>query len=215
MLEAVRAELRNSLLPDLCVEVGAEGGADVELTLENISAGHRFPSGSSLDRRFWVELSAYDAEGELLWESGRVADDEAVTERETALGADRLWLMRDVAFDERGAPTHHFWEVDSIEPRTLPGPQRVSPEHPEYEQTHVLRRFRFGTERAVRSLMLRVWARPLGREVLKELIERAELSPETLDLLPTIELEGAARYFDLSEGVMRSSTTGRLMSCDR
>ena len=31
----------------------------MELTLENVTAGHGFPSGATPDRRAWIELTAY------------------------------------------------------------------------------------------------------------------------------------------------------------
>ena len=92
--------MSGTLLSELCVEPGALGGADVEVYLENVSAGHRFPSGAALDRRLWVTLTARDAMGNVLYTSGEVATDQPAVDVEKQ--DEQFWLLRDQAFDASG-----------------------------------------------------------------------------------------------------------------
>ena len=42
----------------------------MELTLENVTAGHSWPSGATPDRRAWIELTAYAGEQSVIYSSG-------------------------------------------------------------------------------------------------------------------------------------------------
>ena len=88
---------------------------DFELQLTNIGAGHNWPSGSSHDRRAWVELRAMAA-GETLFESGVVPADRAVSELDDEL----LWRIGDTAYKADGTIAHMFWDVARVETATLP-----------------------------------------------------------------------------------------------
>lgn len=207
MLNAVKNELRYSLLPELCVKVGELGGAEIELTLENISAGHRFPSGASLDRRIWVELSAWSAQGNLLWSNGQVASTQPVSE------LDNIWLLRDQAFNEMDEPSHHLWEIERVVRNTLPGPQSQDQIEGEIENTHVLRAYRFGTEELVARVDLSVWVRPIALELLIELVESEDLSADVLEMMPTLEIEGASRVWLPEYAQPRITSSGRSLLC--
>ncbi|MBM4291473.1 MAG: hypothetical protein FJ138_08560 [Deltaproteobacteria bacterium] len=219
MEEAVRAELRHLLLPELCAEVGAGGGAEVELYLENVAAGHRVPSGAALDRRLWAELVAYDAEGARLFESGVVPPGEAAA---AGLAADpQRWLLRDVGYRVEDPAlatpadeTHDFWAVLSLARHSLPGPQRpaalaLAPP----EDTHVLRRYRFGTARPVARIELRVWLRPMDLDVLAPLVASGDLDPAVAAAAPTFELEGARRSWTPERAARKVTRTGRELLC--
>lgn len=122
-LQAIEAFLDLSLRVQLCVAPITNG---ISLTLENNSAGHNFPSGAAQDRRVWAELHAYDATDPNLevCSSGVVpAGSPAIaTEQNPATGSGRLatWLLRDVTTQADGTPAHMFWDVASVDPRTIP-----------------------------------------------------------------------------------------------
>ena len=209
--EAVERELGFSLLSELCVEVGARGGADVEVYLENIGAGHRFPSGAALDRRLWVELRALDADGEVIFSSGEVAPDQPAVDLE--LADPLMWLLRDRAFNSYGEETHFFWEIDRVERATLPSTTLLSPQSPDYEEPHVLRRYRFGTERVVREIHLNVKMRAIGLEVLQNLVDRQLLSQTVMASMPTFDLRSAHRVWRVEEATPRLTLSGRRLLC--
>jgi hypothetical protein len=60
-LAAIRRDLSAVLLPRLCV-LPVDGGR-IDYRLDNVGAGHMFPSGATADRRAWIEIVAYDAAG--------------------------------------------------------------------------------------------------------------------------------------------------------
>ena len=212
--DAIESELNVTLLSELCAEVGVTGGAAVELYLENVSAGHRFPSGAALDRRLWVELLALDARGEVMWSSGVVPPLTPAVEIERADPS--MWLIRDRAFDQTGAETHRFWEIVDVTRGTLP-PPTLTPNTPtredDYEDSHVLKRYRFATPRAIVALELRVKMRPMALELIYELIERGLLSDETLLELPTFELRSARQTWRFEEAAARVTLSGRELLC--
>ena len=209
--EAVERELGFSLLSELCVEVGARGGADVEVYLENIGAGHRFPSGAALDRRLWVELRALDADGEVIFSSGEVAPDQPAVELE--LVDPQMWLLRDRALTSSGEETHFFWEIDRVERATLPSATLLSPQNPDYEEPHVLHRYRFGTERVIREIHLNVKMRAIGLEVLQDLVERQLLPQTAVTSMPTFDLRSARRVWRAEEATPRLTLSGRRLLC--
>ncbi len=108
-LELVRTELESTLLATLCV-IPASGGAEVTLELDNVTAGHHFPSGASHDRRVWGRLQVHLEGADLLdepWEFG----------------------LHDRGLDASGEETQLFWEVASIEERGLPGVNTIGLPH--------------------------------------------------------------------------------------
>ena len=206
--DAVERELNLTLLSELCAEVGVEGGADVELYLENISAGHRFPSGAALDRRLWVELNALDARGEVVYSSGVVSPESPASE--IALSDPLMWLMRDRAFDLQAQETHHFWEVDAVERATLP-PSRL--EGTEGEEPHVLHRYRFGSPTPIREIQVTIYLRPIALEVLYELQDAGLLSRDVIDQMPQYELRDARQIWRVEEAIPLATRSGRMLLC--
>ena len=87
----------------------------MELTLENVTAGHSWPSGATPDRRAWIELTAY-AGGAVIYSSGGAA----AFPLEGSTDPD-LWLMRDCLFDGAGQETKLFWEAASATGNAVPG----------------------------------------------------------------------------------------------
>jgi hypothetical protein len=208
---AVEQELGSSLLSELCVDVGARGGADVEVYLENIGAGHRFPSGAALDRRLWVELLALNADGEVMFSSGEVASEQPAVDLE--MSDPFMWLLRDRALTSSGEETHLFWEIDSVERSTLPPATQLDRQDPDYEEPHVLRRYRFGSEQPVREIHLSVKMRPIGLEVLQKLVKEQLLEESTLSLMPTYDLRSAQRIWRAEEATPRRTLSGRTLLC--
>jgi hypothetical protein len=176
--------LSTSLASELCVD--EQGGlTELRVTLENVSAGHSFPSGAAHDRRVWVELRAFVGESEV-FSSGVVGDDEPVA----YLDDPNLWLLRERVFGEAGEEVHMFWEVHSIESELLPAPTAPMPTDPGYIDTHVTRTW-LVPGLALDRVTLRVRMRPMGLELIDSLIASGDLDPALRGELPTFEL-GAA-----------------------
>jgi hypothetical protein len=156
------------------------------VTLENVAAGHGFPSGATADRRVWVELTAY-RDGAVIASSGRVAPGEAVGERTDEEDPD-LWRLWSQLRDESGAPTHHFWDAAEIEDLgALRAATAFDPNDPAYVQTHVTRQYLLRDGPPDR-IDLAVHVEPIGLEILDELVAEAGLDPAVRDAMPRMTL---------------------------
>lgn len=182
--ESQRAQVERfldfSLAAKLCVE-DSGGLTEVTVDLENLAAGHAFPSGATQDRRVWVEVRAFVGDEEV-YSSGVVADDEALD-----LDDPDLWFLGQRMYAEDGSPTHNFWEAHRLEGELLPAPTTRFPFEPNYVETHVIRRYVIGGLPPDRVTM-RVRMRPMGFDVLDDLIATGDLDPAVRDEMPTYDL---------------------------
>jgi hypothetical protein len=179
---AVQAELDTTLLARLCVAEQAEG-ALLLASLDNVAAGHNYPSGAAHDRRSWAELVAYSGD-EVVWSVGTYADDEIVPKPAEAPGD--LWQFRDVANKANGETAHMFWEVDSLSEHTLQAPVTFDPSDPDFLLPHVTRQW--ALDRPVDRVTMRVRIRPIGLDVLDDLIASGDLAPGLRDEMPVFDL---------------------------
>jgi hypothetical protein len=175
-------ELSFSVAALLCVYEN-DGLPDIEVSLENTGVGHSWPSGATQDRRAWVELITYDASGNVLFQTGVIADDEVVANVDDP----HLWTLGTTAYDTEGVRTHKFWEMASMDGQLLPAPTAASPLDPNYTDIHLRRRFTYdGPMPAAASV--RVLIRPMGLDVLDDLVESGDLDASYRMLMPTFEL---------------------------
>jgi hypothetical protein len=157
------------------------------VTLENLNAGHGFPSGATADRRAWVEIVASKG-GQVIGSSGSFALGEA-----PGLATDEddpdLWRMWSEFTDANGAGTHHFWDAAAItDLDLLPAPTTLDPTDPAFVNTHVTRQYLFRDGPPDRIEMV-VHVEPLGREILDELVDEGLLDPAVRDAMPRLTLE--------------------------
>ena len=111
----VQDDLDTTVVAQLCVEITETAETRVEVFLQNVAAGHSFPSGAALDRRAWVELKANKG-GKALLHSGVVKDDEPVAD-----SSDGVWLLRDQGFDSKNNEAHMFGMSTRSSPTSCPG----------------------------------------------------------------------------------------------
>jgi len=181
----IERELDQTLRLELCVRQ-LPGAASLHVTLENVAAGHHFPSGAAQDRRVWVEVRAWAA-ATLLYESGDVPVDQAVADDPDPA----LWLLRDRALGQDGKEAHMFWQVAKLEQNTIPGPVSFDPKHPDYFITHLSHRYPAAGETIAGTpdrVSLRVHVEPIGREVLEDLVQSGHLSGAERDAVERLEL---------------------------
>jgi hypothetical protein len=132
---ANQALLDTTLQSALCVR-GAGAITDLRVVLDNVAAGHHFPSGAAQDRRAWVHVTAY-AQGEVIYESGDVPADTSVTE----LDDPDVWSIRDCMLDAASDPVHMFWDATSTETNLLPGQLTFDMSDPRFYQAHVAQKY--------------------------------------------------------------------------
>jgi hypothetical protein len=96
---------------------------EIPLRIENTGAGHRVPAGFSQEREIWVELTVTDARGDVVYQVGKIATEDADL-------ADKVFLRvstSEQGFDVKGRPLGIFGAdvVDGPDvPRWSPNPQR-------------------------------------------------------------------------------------------
>lgn len=193
----IQRELDRSLLGVLCVERVA-GGVEIRVELENISAGHHFPSGAAHDRRVWVELVASRA-GQVVYEGGRLPADRPLVELEAE--EPDLWRMGEYVYKASGEPAHMFWDVATSTSTVLPAPTALGPWDPDYIDPHIIRRYRLDT--VVDRVEMKVHFRPVGLDVIDDLIDSGDLDPMFRDRFPTFTL-GATQVVWTPDAVDRN-----------
>ncbi|MGQ0504045.1 MAG: multiheme c-type cytochrome [Myxococcaceae bacterium] len=177
--QEVQTALDNTLQSALCVE---QGGRRVHVILDNVGAGHSFPSGSAQDRRLWVEILGYSG-ANVVYQSGAIPLGGDIT----ALTDPDLWLMRDCMFDAAKAPVDMFWEAVTTEGNTLRAPVTLDITDPRYYQSHVYASYpRTGAlPNPVDRVTARVLLQPVGTHVLQSLIASGDLDPAVVSAMPT------------------------------
>jgi hypothetical protein len=163
----------------------------MELTLENATAGHGWPSGATPDRRAWVELTAY-AGDTVMYSSGGAS----AKPLENSTDPD-LWLMRDCLFDEAGAETTLFWEAKTAIGNAIPGsvipnvndPTSFNRSHPKkvYPATGML-------PSMPDRVSLKVHLQAIGDDVLADLVASGDLDPSIPPNIARFQLGGAASF---------------------
>ena len=181
-LARIQRELSFSLASLLCVRE-KNGLNELEVALENIGVGHSWPSGATFDRRAWVEVIAYDDAGAVLFQSGVLEDGEALRD----LDDPQLWELGSRGYDADDNPTHDFWNIVRLDSNVLPAPTAFSMLDPAYTDIHRRRLYTFSGP-VPAAVSLRVLIRPMGLDVLDELIREGDLDAAYRDLIPTFEL---------------------------
>ncbi len=125
-MEKIQEELDRSLQASLCVDPDPAGVA-IGVTLENVGAGHSFPSGSVTDRRVWVELRAW-RDGEEILSLGVVDDTTPITDAMDGWP----WIIRGQPRDADGEPVPWMWEAVTMDSNLLLGAESLDPTDPAY-----------------------------------------------------------------------------------
>jgi hypothetical protein len=191
---AVASGLLTALSARLCVKpIDNDTGLDV--ILDNVSVGHGFPSGATQDRRAWVELVAYQG-GNVIYSTGKVADDQAVG----VVPDPDLWLMRDKILDGGGKETHNFWDAAT----DVPADAQLAPSvtnntnDPRYYHS-VTRSFKVLGKRPDK-VTLRVRIRPIGLEVIDDLVATKDLDAGYRTKIGVLDLGGTVVQWDPTAG---------------
>jgi hypothetical protein len=170
---ATQSFLDTTLQSALCVR-GAGAVTDLRVVLDNVAAGHSFPSGAAQDRRAWVHLTAY-ADGKVLYESGNVPDGTSVT----SLDDPDVWSIRDCLLDG-DRPVHMFWEATDVESNLLPGQLTFDGADPRFYETHFEQKYPRDPEGVLSTypdrVTLDVRLAAFGLDVFDDLVASGDLA---------------------------------------
>ena len=172
--EQVQSLLDTTNQTAICVQQFGNTG-QVSVIIDNVAAGHDFPSGAEQDRRSYVELIAYDGSGAKLLESGVVANGTA----SSASTDPNLWMQRDCMFDASGKEVHMFWEAASFETNALPPLTTFDVSSPDFYKGH---KYKFypsngATIPMPARITMRLRVEAVGYDVLDNLIASGDLDP--------------------------------------
>ncbi|HKE14237.1 MAG TPA: multiheme c-type cytochrome [Kofleriaceae bacterium] len=196
--DAVQSFLDSTLQSALCVApfgAGEDAKTAIRVVLDNVAAGHGFPSGSAQDRRIWIEVVAYRGD-EVVYQSGVVPEGELVTTPPDPPDPDR-WLLRDCMLDADGNPVSMFWQADDYETNQLPAQVTFDANDPAFYKSHIVQFFPRDSRDPSAALIpglidrvtLRVLVQPMGLDVLGELVDSGDLSADIVDQMPTYEID--------------------------
>lgn len=183
--EQVQALLDTTLQTAICVQqFGSQ--AQMSVIMDNVAAGHSFPSGAEQDRRAYVELIAYDSGNNVLYQSGSIADGVGSV---TSTDPD-LWMMRDCMFDGADKEVHMFWEAASFENNGLPALTTFDVTSPEFYKGHKIKMFpKTGqTIPMPARITLRVRVEAVGYDVIDNLIASGDLDPAVRNVFTVLEV---------------------------
>jgi hypothetical protein len=185
--QAVQAMLDSELQSTLCYDDATQ---KITVALDNVGAGHDFPSGASQDRRLWANVTAY-AGSQQLYQSG-VQPGQTI---ESGLDPD-LWLMRDCTYDASGAETHMFWDAAQLASNLLPGPPPLRLDDPTtLTKSHVKYVYPVGPTTLPTPpdrITLGVSVKAVGDDVLASLVASGDLDPALAAAVPTFQLGSGA-----------------------
>jgi hypothetical protein len=176
--------LDTTIQSSLCV---GEGSAGVTVILDNVAAGHGWPSGAAQDRRAWIEVIAYSG-GKVIYQSGVVPDGTPVT----SIADPDLWLLRDLMLDSKNMPVSMFWQAQKpSESYQLPGQITYDPMDACFYETHVYQTFPRQTAltTAPDRVTMRVRLQSIGLDVIDDLTGSGDLTNSTVRAnIPTYDV---------------------------
>ena len=196
-LEGIARDLFYAVKPRLCAD--PPGPLAFTYVLDNVFAGHMLPSGASADRRAWVELIAYDIDDQVVFQSGVVAEGQPVAELR-AQGDDQLWEIRDRGLDENGQEAHMFWDIRQVESDLLLPAVTNDPSDPAFIHS-VERTYTMALPTPPARVTARMRIRPMGLDILDDLIASGHLDPIYRDRIPTFDLIGTELEWRTENGL--------------
>jgi hypothetical protein len=165
-------------------------GARFTVNLET-QAGHAQPSGASQDRRMWLEVTGYDANGTVVYQSPQVGD----ADLESTAAKPQPCLMRDYTLDASGNEALMFWNATSLD--TSRGDQPIPLPNQPQKGTHTrICKFPAPGISIISRLQFKLRMRPVGMDVLQDLVASGHLSPDVVAKVPILTVQTRNVHFD-------------------
>ena len=174
----------------ICVD--AQNGGEITVRMDALSVAHAWPTGTSQDRRAWLEVIAYDASNAIVFSSGVVPDG---TDPDDIAATDpSMFTLWDRTFKDDGTPAHFFWDV-ATEDTThhLKQPVTLDQNSPLFDHSST-QAFVVGAKRAqIDHITARVRIRPFELGLLSDLVASGDLDPAVIANVHTLDVKGTVR----------------------
>ncbi len=174
--EATQSFLDTALQSALCVR-GSATNAQLKVVLDNVAAGHSFPSGAAQDRRAWLEVQAFSA-GKVIYQSGVLEAGTPLAQVDTS----ELSWFGDCLLDAQAEQVHMFWEATDSESSLLPGQATFDSADSRFYQSHVLNQFpqqAASIDGYPDRVTLNVRLAPFGLDVFDDLVKTGDLTDQS------------------------------------
>jgi len=199
-VELQRAAIECELHAAVRVELVPSPSGEFRVILEANTA-HGWPSGATQDRRAWVQFTAYDADDTVIFESGNIAQGERVLKADDDPDKDpNLFAMYDRIYGEDGGEVHMFWEAaesdahpDGYESFTLPPTTDLLTPH--------TREWTYQVIPPPARVRVSVHIRPMGLEVIDDLIDSGHLDADIRGRFQDVELTGTVLKWTLADAM--------------
>ncbi|HET9987685.1 MAG TPA: hypothetical protein VFQ65_04180, partial [Kofleriaceae bacterium] len=171
----------------------------LSVRVDTFNVGHNFPSGSSQDRRTWLEVIAYDASNNVVFSSGVVGDNQDPEElhdphidctNPTAFECSGFW---DRMTKTDGTEAKFFWEVANETSFFLKPPVTLVSSDPAFDHSTTNKWDVSGVFGQIDHITARIRTRPFPYAVLRELVASGDLDPMFAQSLNTLEGMGAVK----------------------
>lgn len=177
----------------ICVEP-TDGGV-ITVRIDTFNVGHMFPSGAAQDRRTWLEVVAYNAAGDVVFQSGVVPDGEDPESINdpyvNCSGPQRCSGFWDRTAKADGSPAHFFWEVATVDSKLLKPQTTLNQNDPAFDHSLTVKYNVPGVASQIDRVEARLRVRALPYAALDELIASGDLDPAIRDRLTTLDSVGA------------------------
>jgi len=176
----------------------------LSVRIDTFNDGHNFPSGAAHDRRSWVEVVAYAADGSVLFSSGVVPegmdpedlhDDiiDCVDGNPVSFRCSGFW---DRARKADGSPARFFWDVASETGFALKPPVTLDPNSPTFDHSTTVVYSVGAAWPQIDRITARVLTQPLPHALLRDLMASGDLDPSFVRPLPRLQGTGATKTWN-------------------
>lgn len=170
------------------------GGGQITVRIDSRGTGHMWPSGAAQDRRAWLEVTAYDATNNVLFQSGVVPDNKDPEE----INDPNLFGLWDRTTKDDGTPAHFFWDVAHVDSRLIKPPVTLVQTDPAFDHSSTATFDVPNATATVDHITARVRIRPLSLRMLDDLVSSGDLDGSIASQLKTLDISGTQRTWKRS-----------------
>jgi hypothetical protein len=183
----------------ICVTPNA--GGQITVRIDSRGTGHMWPSGAAQDRRAWLEVIAYDASNNVVFQSGVVPDDKDPEE----INDPTLFPMWDFTFKDDNTPAHFFWDVAREDPSHLIRPPITLVQTDQaFDHSSTATFMVPNATVSIDHITARIRIRPLALRMLDDLVSSGDLDASIASQLKTLDIESTQRTWNKATGAIGS-----------